>query len=197
MSIDPSLFEHAPRSLAFLEALSEELPGLRVVAKADDRLSLAIDRVLRAVTLGGQRSYLDRYTTVLGRTIYLPSGWSTRSDVEQLITLRHEAVHLRQFARRGFALMTALYLLPILPFGLAVGRTYIEWEAYRETIRATAELRGLEAARDPRLEAQIVRQFTSAAYGYMWPFPRQIRGWIRHTLVELEAEADASPDEHA
>jgi hypothetical protein len=182
------LFAGAPRARAFVERLREELPGVRVVSKAGDPLSLLIDRALRAITLGGQRRYLDGYTTVLGRTIYVPTTWGARSDVERLITLRHEAVHLRQFARHGRLLMSFLYLVPILPFGLALGRARLEWEAYRETLRATAELEGLAAARDPRLRAHIVQQFTSPAYGFMWPFPWQVRRWIDGALAELETE---------
>ncbi len=186
MSIDESLFEGAPRSLAFLRALAADLPSLRVVAKERDPFSKAIDRALRVVTLGGQSEYTARYTTVIGTTIYLPTGWTARTDLDRLVTLRHEAVHLRQFARYGLVGMSLLYLLPIAPMGLALGRARIEWEAYRETLRATAELRGLDAARDPALHAHIVHQFTSAAYGFMWPFPRAVQGWIDAALAEIE-----------
>jgi hypothetical protein len=186
MSIDESLFEGAPRSLAFVHALRGEVPSLRVVAKATDPFSRAIDRALRVVTLGGQREYIDRYTTVIGTTLYFPTSWNARSDVDRLITLRHEAVHLRQFARLGRPLMSLVYLVPIMPMGLAIGRARIEWEAYRETLRATAELRGMDAARDPVLHAHIVRQFTSAAYGFMWPFPRHVQRWIDEAVAELE-----------
>jgi hypothetical protein len=186
-----ALFVGAPRAQAFVEQLSAELSGVRVASKADDPLSRLIDRALRVITLGGQRSYLDGYTTVLGRTIYVPTTWNERSDLDRLITLRHEAVHLRQFERYGRLFMSLLYLLPLFPFGLAWGRARIEWEAYRETLRATAELRGMEAARDPRLHAHIVHQFTSAAYGYMWPFPRQVQRWIDTALDELELERRA------
>lgn len=189
MTIDERLFAGAPRSLAFLKGLRDEIPTLRVVAKEDDAFSRAIDRALRLLTLGGQSEYLDRYTTVIGTTIYLPTGWSARSDVDRLVTLRHEAVHLRQFARLGRPLMSLLYLVPILPMGLAIGRARIEWEAYRETLRATAELRGLEAARDPALHAHIVGQFTSAAYGFMWPFPGQVQRWIDRAIAEIERGA--------
>lgn len=186
MSIDENLFIDAPRSLAFLEDLRREIAGLRVVSKENDAVSRAIDRVLKVLTFGGQRAYMDRYTTVIGATIYLPASWTARSDVDRLITLRHEAVHLRQFARLGRPLMALLYLLPVIPMGLAVGRSRIEWEAYRETLLATAELRGLAAARDCRLHAHIVRQFTSSAYGFMWPFPRQVQGWIDDVIAQIE-----------
>ncbi len=187
MSDEDALFAGAPRSRAFVEDLRAQIPGVRVVSKADDPFSRLVDRALRVVTLGGQSHYLDAYTTVMGRTIYVPTTWTARSDVDRLITLRHEAVHLKQFARYGRVVMSLLYLVPIVPFGLALGRARIEWEAYRETLRATAELRGVAAARDPALHAHIVRQFTSAAYGFMWPFPRQVQRWIDAAIDELDS----------
>jgi hypothetical protein len=69
---------------------------------------------------------------------------------------------------------------------LAWGRARIEWEAYVETIRATAEVFGLEAAR--RLEAEIVRRFVGPDYGWMWPFPTVITNWFRDVIEDIEAE---------
>jgi hypothetical protein len=145
-----------------------------------------LDRLLRVVTLGHQASFQTRYVTTIGRTIYLPTGWAERGDLDRYATLRHEAVHLRQFARYGLVGTSVLYLLPILPMGLAIGRARLEWEAYRETLRAVAETRGLEAAR--ALEPNLVRQFTSGAYGWMWPFPRTIRRWVDAALREIALE---------
>ena len=82
------------------------------------------------------------------------------SDADRYILLRHERVHLRQRARMGDVAMAFVYLVPILPLGLAWGRARIEWEAYVETIRATAQVHGRPAAE--RLRPEIVRRFTSA-----------------------------------
>lgn len=173
------------RSEAYLRELEREFPGLRVIDKADDPWSRAIDRALRVLTFGGQSAYMTKYVTTMGRTIYLPSSWPEREDRGRYVTLRHEAVHLRQFRRYGRVGMTLLYLLPILPMGLSWGRARLEWEAYAETLRATAEVFGLEAAEAPELRAHVVKQFTSAAYGWMWPFPRIVERWIDATLTEL------------
>lgn len=175
----------AERTEAFLAELRAEVPGLRLVDKATSPVSRLIDGALRVVTLGGQSAYMTRYVTTLGRAIYLPSDWAERSDASRYVTLRHEAVHLRQFRRLGWPAMAALYLVPILPMGLALGRARLEWEAYAETLRATAEVFGPEAARDPALRAHIVRQFTSAAYGFMWPFAGHIHKWIDKVIAEL------------
>lgn len=169
----------------YLEELRAEFPRLRVIEKAGDPFSKLIDGALRVLTLGGQRYYLTRYVTTMGSTLFLPTGWAERSAESRYITLRHEAVHLRQFRRYGRVGTALLYLLPILPLGLAYGRARLEWEAYAETLRATFEVAGLEAARDPRLHAHIVAQFTGPAYGWMWPFPRAVNGWIDRVVLEL------------
>lgn len=171
-----------------LRGLRAQVPEVRIISKADDPFSKAIDRALRVITLGGQSAYMTRYTTVIGRTVYLPSRWAEMSELDRVIVLRHEAVHLAQFARYGLLGTSLLYLFPIFPMGLAAGRAFIEWEAYRETLRATAELKGIDAAADPALEQYIVSQFTSAAYAFMWPFPWHVRRLVRGEVERLRRE---------
>ncbi|MCC6872831.1 MAG: hypothetical protein IT378_00870 [Sandaracinaceae bacterium] len=156
-----------------------------MIDKAQDRFSRAIDLALKVVTLGGQRSYMTRYVTTIGARIYLPSGWGERSPESRYVTLRHEAIHLAQFRRYGLAGTALIYLLPIFPIGLAWGRTMLEKEAYAETFRATAEVFGLDAARDPALRAHVIAQFTGPAYGWMWPFRASLEHWIDGVLAEL------------
>lgn len=176
------------RADSFWASMQAEFPGVRIVEKERDALSRWIDRFLRVVTLGGQSAYLTRYTTVIGRTIYVPTSWATRPDAERYITLRHEAVHLRQAVRMGPVVMALVYLLPFVPIGLAYGRARIEWEAYADTLRAYVELYGLAYARSAAVRDHLVAQFTSAAYGWMWPFPRQIERWIADELARIERE---------
>ena len=177
------------RADQYLEELKREFAGLAIVKKEDDALSGVIDRLLRVVTLGAMSTYATHYTTVFLHTIYTPSSWETRSDAERYITLRHEAVHLRQMKRYGFVVMGAMYMLPLLPLGLAWGRARIEWEAYAETLRAIAEVNGIDAARSDAVRTHIVKQFTGAAYGWMWPFPRMINGWIDAELAQITLQA--------
>lgn len=170
---------------ATLKDLKQRFPRLRLVDKRDDRFSRLLDVLVRVVTFGGNSAYMTRYVTTLGQSIYLPTGWSERSEEARVVVLRHEAVHLEQFRRYGKLGMTTLYLFPILPLGLALGRARIEWEAYAETLRATAEIEGIEAARATALREHIVTQFVGPAYGYMWPFRRSIERWIDAELARL------------
>jgi len=177
-----------PKSDALIEEIRAEFPAFRIVAKAESALSKAIDLALRVLTLNAQREFMTRYHTVLGFTLYVPSSWPNGTDEGRYVLLRHERVHMRQRRRLGMIGMTFVYLLPFFPLGLAYGRARIEWEAYTETLRATAEVKGLAAARDPVLHEHLVRQFTSGAYGWMWPFPRVIRRWIEEALAQIERE---------
>lgn len=172
----------------FLVELEREFPKFRIVEKDADLLSQCIDIALKIVTLGQQRSYLDGYYTVLGYTLYVPPAWTHASPVERVITLRHERIHLRQRRRYGYPLMAFLYLVPFFPLGLAYGRARLEWEAYQETLAATAELVGLEAARSPALKRRIVGRFVGPDYGWMWPFPKQVGRWYDAAMVRLERD---------
>jgi len=171
-----------------LDEIRAEFPHFRLVPKQGDRLSHAIAWLLRLATLGGQRTYLEEYHTVLGWTLYVPHTWPSASDVDRAIVLRHERVHLRQQARYGRLLMAFLYLVPFFPVGLAYGRARLEWEAYEETLRATVEYRGLAAAHDPRLRRGLIARFTGGAYGYMWPFAGQVNRWFDRALDALDHE---------
>ena len=168
-----------------ISEIRNEFPEFRVVPKAGSRLSRCIDLWLKVVTLGGQRTYLTEYHTVLGSTLYVGNSWEAASDVERAILLCHERVHLRQRRRLGMVLMTFLYLFPFFPLGLAYGRARLEWEAYTETLRTTAELQGVDAIRDPALREKIVGRFTGPAYGFMWPFRRQVERWFDQVVSEL------------
>lgn len=172
----------------FIAEIQGEFPKFRIVPKAGNRFSRAIDVALRVVTLNGQRRYLTHYHTVIGDTLYVPASWEGMRDVDRVILLRHERVHLRQQRRYGFPLMAFLYLLPFAPLGLAYFRARIEWEAYVETIRATAEHYGFDSVKSGRLEAELVARFVGPDYGWMWPFPAAIRRWYADAVRELERE---------
>jgi len=169
---------------ALLADTRTEFPRLRVVHKAGSHLQRVIGVFLRIVTLGGQSSYVERYRTVIGRTLYLPRNWDSLTDDDRWLALRHERIHLRQFRRLTLVGMSLLYFLP-LPIGLAWFRARLEWEAYEDTIRATAELHGLEAA--TRLRPWIVARFTGPAYAWMWPFPGTIGRWFDRAVGDLVA----------
>ena len=176
-----------PRSDRLLGELKREFRDFDIRPKRSSSLQRAISVGLAIVTLGGQRRYLTHYHTVFLGKLYVPDTWDAMSDEARYILLRHERVHLQQRRRMGDFTMGLVYLFLWLPLGLAWGRARIEWEAYVETIRATAEVFGLGSARS--LETDIVRRFVGPDYGWMWPFPETVRRWFREVIADLEAEA--------
>jgi hypothetical protein len=173
------------QSEQLVASIRQEFPAFRIVDKRESLLSKAIHVALCVITFGGQRAFMSHYHTVIGDTLYVPEAWAHSADVDRVILLRHERVHLRQRRRYGFLGMAFLYLIPFFPIGLAYGRARLEWEAYQETLRATAELLGLPAARDPTLREKIIQRFVGPEYGWMWPFRAQIERWYDATLAEL------------
>jgi hypothetical protein len=180
-----------PLSDALLGELRAEFPAFRIVDKRQSTLSIAIDGALRLVTLGAQRHFMTRYHTVIGDTLYVCPAWHDMSDIARVVLLRHERVHLRQRRRYGFVPFAILYLVPLFPLGLAYFRARFEWEAYIETLRATAELRGAAALHDPALRRELVRRFVGADYGWMWPFPRTIERWYEAAVSEITTDLGA------
>lgn len=174
------------RSDQLLAEIKAEFPSFSIRMKRDSLLQMAIHVALAIVTLGGQRVYITHYHTVLFGTLWVPDAWRTMSDADKYILLRHERVHLRQRKRMGDLWMTFVYLIPFFPIFFAYGRAKIEWEAYVETIRATAEVLGLAAAE--ALRPQIVRRFTGPEYGWMWPFQKQVNAWFDETIADVRAE---------
>jgi hypothetical protein len=174
----------------FLAEMRREFPAFQVIKKSESPLSKAIDVALRAITFGGQRTFMTQYYTVIGDRLYVPEGWDDTDPVSAVCTLRHERIHLRQRRRYTLPGMAFIYLVPFFPLGLAYGRARIEWEAYEETIRATWELRGEARAR--LLRKHIVDRFVSADYGWMWPFRSQVERWFDDAVERIGRERSAA-----
>lgn len=169
-----------------MSELRGEFPRFAIRKKRTSKLQRAIHVLLAAITFGGQRVYLTKYHTVLFGTLWVPDSWDAMSEDDKYILLRHERVHLRQRARLGDVMMTVLYLVPFFPIVLAYGRARIEWEAYVETLRATAEVYGVDRA--DSLRTHIRERFVGPEYGWMWPFPRIIDRWFDEAMADIQAE---------
>lgn len=165
---------------ALCAALAVEIPGFRVIRKDASRLHRLIDRALVALTLGGMRDYLTGYQTTIGATVYTTADWDDRTDAERYVTMRHEAVHLRQFRKYGLVGTSAIYLL------VPGGRAHLEKQAYAETVRAAAEVFGARYPRRTEFRAHIIAQFVGPSYVWMWPFPRAMERWYDQVLASLD-----------
>jgi hypothetical protein len=170
---------------ALVAALRAELPGFRIVRKDRSTMHRAIDVALRVVTLGRMRDYLDSYQTTIGKTVYVTSDWDDWDPDRRYVTLRHEAVHLRQFRRLTLPVMAFLYLFVPLPMGLAYFRARFEMEAYAESIRAAAEVWGSDYPASEPFRSHVVTQFLGPSYGWMWPFRQRVERWYDDILRTL------------
>ncbi len=182
------------RYAALVDALRAEFPRFRVVRKDTSPLHRAIDTALRVLTFGRMTTYLDSFQTTIGNTVYVTSDWDEWSSDRRYVTLRHEAIHLRQFrtwTRPGMALA---YLLLPLPMGLAWCRAHFEKEAYAESVRAAAEVWGTAHVRGPAYRDYVIEQFTGASYGWMWPFRRSLERWYDGIVESLPDHGYGRPE---
>jgi len=170
--------------------IEREFPGFRVVRKDRSVLQWLIHYGLMCITLGGMRRYLHGYQTTIGWTVYVTPDWHQRDPVERYIIMRHERIHLRQFRRYTRIGMAVLYLFVPLPLGLAYFRARFEMQAYEETIRAAAEIHGIEYVGRGSYREDICRQFLGSSYGWMWPFSRRINAWYEGALNRVQKELD-------
>jgi hypothetical protein len=168
-----------------VEALRAEIPGFRVVRKDQSAFHRAIHYALIGVTFGRMRSYLDSFQTTIGRTVYVTADWDDLDADRRYVTLRHEAIHLRQFRKYTLPVMAVLYVLLPLPMGLAYFRARFEMEAYAETIRAAADVYGFPYAASKDHREYVIGQFMGASYGWMWPFRRSLDRWYDGVLATL------------
>ncbi len=174
----------------FIETIRAEFPTFRIVPKRGHWPSRAIRPGAEGADVGWPAKlshslpHRDRQYPVRSPDL------EAMSDLDRVVLLRHERVHLRQRRRYGLFLMTLLYLIPFFPLGLPMDGRASNGRRTRETLRATAELFGLEAARSPRLRTHIVQRFTGPEYGWMWPFERSVQAWYDRALENLSQVAE-------
>jgi len=176
------------RYIALVDALQAEIPGFRIVRKDQSRFHRAIHYTLIAITFGRMRSYLDSYQTTIGKTVYVTADWDDLPADQRYVTLRHEAIHLRQFRKLTLPVMAVIYVLLPLPMGLAYGRARLEQQAYAESIRAAAEVWGSDYPRRDEYRRYVIDQFMGPSYGWMWPFRSSLERWYDEVLASLDEQ---------
>jgi len=156
--------------------IKSEFPSYQTKNKADVWWMRALGLVLGA-------SFMAKYVTTVGNTMYLLSVWPQWDVGHQCAMLRHERQHMRQAKRLTYPVYALLYFFALFPVGLAYARARLEFEAYSEQMQAWKDY-GLDYASDDQV-SWLVSQFTGPAYGFMWPFPKAVTGWFRQTVKRL------------
>lgn len=174
--------------------LKEELPKLVMGHKRALWWHWIAHVLITICTLGLNRRYIGGFTTTSkDRVDWSDKRWNqlhngTAEDHDDVwITLGHEYKHLQQFAERGTLQMVLIWLFP--PVLFCYGRAIlIERPGYIESLRRTWEV-NRRRAQHPEYKKWWVRQFTGAAYGFMWVLKSQVEGWFDTELARLRKES--------
>lgn len=162
--------------MTFSETLAktqQEFPKLRVKRYRDNAFFFIL------MVLGWKMG-----ATTIWNTIYMADDLiDTDRGVE---TLQHELVHVRDQHRWHVLFFLSYFLLPIGPSLKALW----EWRAYKETLRVIWEdLKNEEPGHRVYLLGWygewVAKQFWSAGYVWMWPFPSMVRKWCAKEVSRL------------
>ncbi len=169
-------------------SIAAEFPQFKVVKKSESQFMRLIDVLLRIITVGAMKKFMDSFTTTIGYTVYVPTDWTKRSETTRAITLRHERVHMRQRQKYGFA-FNLLYLLA-LPCYRAFFRTQFEKEAYEESMKALQEYYGGNILASQR--ENFISYFTGPSYFWMWTKREDIEAWYDSAASRILIRAHSS-----
>jgi len=172
---------------SLLTELHAEFPSFRLEDKRDSKLMRLFNFLVWFFSFGRVDNFMTGYATTIGYTVYVPEYWDLLTAEEHVKVLRHERVHLRQQRKYTRPLYFFLYAFVFLPIGLAYFRAKFEKEAYEETMRCWFEEGGLLLVASRR--SRVVAHFSSAVYGFMWPFRRRVESWFDDTLERISKEA--------
>jgi hypothetical protein len=152
-----------------------EFPDFGIVSKKDSKFMKVISFLLMCITFG--KSDFDRYHTIIYKTLYSGKNWENLTWLEKYCILRHERIHMRQAARMffgyypiGYVIFSFAYLF-LLPSVFTL-RAYFEKEAYQESLKCYIENKLIYD------KNQVIEQFMSAQYFWMFPFRDIVKKWF-------------------
>jgi hypothetical protein len=163
------------------------------------------------------KSFMSRYTTTIGTTIYFPK----RKEVEErpedyFYILAHECVHAWDYLNHPI-LFPVAYLLPQLLAFLSLGAflafvnswfllclLFLVFLAPIPSIgRARAEIRGygmtckvkkwIEGDVSDEYLNKITKSFTGSSYYFMWPFKSYVKKRLKKYIETNDCLKDRSP----
>lgn len=156
--------------------IRRDYPKFKLVPKASSTLMKVIDVLLKLITFWRMTTFMAKFTTTLGYTVYTPDEWERWRDLSRAIILRHERVHMRQRKEKGSFWFSFSYLFLPFPILWAYYRMKYEMEAYEVSIQAQWNAYGRRIFTPEAREAMIQR-FTGASYFWTWPWRKRIETW--------------------
>lgn len=159
-----------------LALVRSHVPDLVLVHKAESPLMRAAGRALRPFV----PDFDTRFTTVLGRTVYLPKPLDEFPRDALAATLAHELVHQIDMNTYGWLFYTSYAVM------LPTGRTWrAVWErrAYAVDLMLAYERGGDQELR--RVTGHLVDLFAGSSYVWMWSGREAARRFLEPTLAAV------------
>lgn len=107
------------------------LYGTKIVSKKDSSFMKLVAFFLNFLGIQKKELFMSKYTTTIGKTIYVPFEVGNEKDLDlysQIVICAHEHQHVVQYERLWAIPFICKYLLS------KEGRTRLEAEAYRSSI---------------------------------------------------------------
>jgi len=162
-----------------LELVRRHVPDVRLVRKADSRLMRSLAVVLRPIT----PDFSTRYTTVLGKTVYLPRPVEAFDRDHLAGILAHELVHQLDMLEHGPWFYVSYVVAP-LPAG-RTRRAFWERRAYAVDLMLAFDRDGEEGMQ--AVLWRLVRIFSGPAYGWMWSGEDAARHFLEPICREIRS----------
>lgn len=183
------------------------IPEYKIAFKTESLLMKVLGKILFF-----NKSFMNNYTTTLGRTIYFTNRNYVKSHpVTTRVTLVHELVHVKDYEKYGPILFTLMYgapqilaplalvLLFVAPWWIALAwaalclapipayfRMRLEQKAYTFSLYCLHKInmQGYKIDFDRQI-ANYVDNFTTSDYYYMWPLFNDKH--FKEALSEIQA----------
>jgi len=197
----------------FIEHMQGVTPGYRLVKKEDSKFMKFL-----AIILFFNRGFMTRYTTTIGKTVYMPGNRVTVGGTAIIPILAHEAHHIWDSTRPWVSLFYAIgYLMPqiLTVFSLLalLAIWYSNWWLISlacllfilpipAPIRMWVERRGYLMTLACRLWmwnnadkslSNVLSQFTGWGYYKMWPFRRSLENWFKYQMECIKQNKFPTP----
>lgn len=170
---------------SYLIQLKKEFPSLKIGKRKPWWLNL----IFKAPFIKKLKWF--NFTQTIGTNIWLAEDWNCYNSRHQMITLRHERIHLLQFQKYGLIGMIILYLFLFFPIGLAYFRAKFEREAFAESMKAKIEYYGITTEVQDSSRKTYLRNLTGSAYLFPWPFKKVILNWFAEDWIKAVDERNA------
>lgn len=170
-----------------LVEIKNEFCDFEIIKKSQSNLMKCLNIGLKIITLGFAKEFMNNFITTINNKVYVPDSWDSCSLATKAITLRHERIHMRQIRKFGKIKFSLGYLLFPLPLIFASFRMKMEKEGYEESIKAYYEYYGPKFFTQT-LRQEIISNFTTAKYFWMWPWKKSIEDWYDDVIKNITNE---------